>query len=129
MDELTRIVQSETAKGGLDEETSLRLREGFSQIGMMTQELKESFAQVEEQLAGVKVELSDKIHSENVKSYRNISDLFRGMEDRTDCLQDIEVDVSKTKKCSAVTIVFSVLNLLAILGVIAMNLGLVYFGM
>jgi hypothetical protein len=47
------------------------------------------------------------------------------MEDRTDCLQDIEVDVSKTKKSSVVTIVFSVLNLLAILGMMVIYLGLV----
>jgi hypothetical protein len=77
----------------------------------------------------VKVELSDKVHSENVKSYRNVSDLFRNVEDKTDCLPDIEKNVGKAKKCGIVTIVVSVLNLLAILGLLMMNLGLAYIGM
>ena len=40
-------------------------------------ELKDSLAQIEEQLTTAKTEISEKVHTENVKCYRNISDLFR----------------------------------------------------
>ena len=47
-------------------------------------ELKDSLAQIEEQLTTAKTEISEKVHTENVKCYRNISDLFRSMDERLD---------------------------------------------
>jgi hypothetical protein len=51
------------------------------------------------------------------------------MEDRTDCLPDIEQNVNKAKRCSIAAIVFSILNLLAILGMVVLNLGLTFIGL
>lgn len=53
-------------------------------------ELKDSLAQIEEQLTTAKTEISEKVHTENVKCYRNISDLFRSMDERLDKLTVME---------------------------------------
>ena len=55
-----------------------------SAFAVKAKELKDSLAQIEEQLTTAKTEISEKVHTENVKCYRNISDLFRSMDERLD---------------------------------------------
>ena len=64
-------------------------------------ELKDSLAQIEEQLTTAKTEISEKVHTENVKCYRNISDLFRSMDIPVRTLECCSGDLAdlKVKSC------------------------------
>lgn len=88
------------------------------------QELKESLGQVQEQLTTVKNELSEKVHSENVKCYRNVQDLFRSMEEKVDRLTMIEAKETRTQGLVTVALVFGILNFVVLIGLLLMNLGI-----
>ena len=86
-------------------------------------ELKESLEQVQEQLTVVKNDLSEKVHSENVKCYRNVQDLFRSMDEKVDRLTQIESKVGRTQGLITVTLVFGIINFGILIGLLLMNLG------
>ena len=91
------------------------------------EELKETFATVNAQLETLKAELSDKVHTENVKCYRNISDLFKDMDEKISSIQEVEQKVEKkadsVHKCTIALIVLTVVNMLGLLAVILMEMG------
>ena len=86
-------------------------------------ELKESLEQVQEQLTMVKNDLSEKVHSENVKCYRNVQDLFRSMEEKVDRLTQIEAKTNRTQGLVTVALVFGILNFGVLIALLLMNLG------
>lgn len=91
------------------------------------EELKETLASVNAQLETIKGELSEKVHTENVKCFRNISDLFKGMDEKVDSIQKAEEVVDKkvksVHKCTIALIVLTVINMLGVIAVILMELG------
>ena len=92
------------------------------------EELKETLASVNAQLETIKGELSEKVHTENVKCFRNISDLFKGMDEKVDAIQNAEVAVEKkvkaVHKCTIALIVLTIFNMLGVTAVILMELGI-----
>ena len=87
------------------------------------QELKDLLATLTPQLETVKAELSDKVHTENVKCYRNISDLFKSMEDKMDKMEEIQKSVGSVRKCAVAIIVFTILNMLGLVALALYELG------
>lgn len=87
-------------------------------------ELKESLVQIQEQLLTLKAELSDKVHTENVKCYRNIQELLKNMEKKLDALCTVEGRVASTRVFAAAALVFAVLDFAAIIGVLLVQLGI-----
>ena len=91
------------------------------------EELKETLASVNAQLETIKGELSEKVHTENVKCFRNISDLFKGMDEKVDSIQSAEAAVDKkvksVHKCTIALIVLTIINMLGVTAVILMELG------
>jgi len=87
------------------------------------QELKDLLATLTPQLENVKAELSDKVHTENVKCYRNISDLFKSMEDKMDKMEEIQKSVGSVRKCAVAIIVFTILNMLGLVALALYELG------
>lgn len=92
------------------------------------EELKETLASVNAQLETIKGELSEKVHTENVKCFRNISDLFKGMDEKVDAIQNAEIAVEKkvkaVHKCTIALIVLTIFNMLGVVAVILMELGI-----
>ena len=86
-------------------------------------ELKDSLGQIEEQLTTIKSELSEKVHTENVKCYRNIQDLFRSMEEKVDHLTMIEDKQRTIGVWTIVTAVLGIVNLIALTALMLINLG------
>lgn len=91
------------------------------------EELKETLAAVNAQLETIKGELSEKVHTENVKCYRNISDLFKSMDEKVDSISNVEAVVEKkvksVHKCTIALIVLTIINMLGVTAVILMELG------
>ena len=83
--------------------------------------------ELKEQLDTLKGDLSEKVHSENVKCYRNVSDLIKSVEDKMDALKNTEQNVEKKAgaihKCTIVLIVLTILNLLGVVAVALLQLG------
>ena len=78
------------------------------------EELKEALSELNAQLEVVKSDLSDKVHSENVKCYRNLADLLKSVENKLDKANEIEKKVISVHKCTVAIIVLSVLNMLGL---------------
>ena len=71
-----------------------------------------------------KTEILDKIHSENVKCYRNTSDLVKGLEDKLDKMNELDLKLASAQKSmniltvlSGVTIVGLIVVALAAFGI------------
>lgn len=110
MDEIESAMKEDVADGKKFNEAKAR-------------ELKESLGQIEEQLTTIKSELSEKVHTENVKCYRNIQDLFRSMEEKVDHLTMIEDKQRSIGVWTIVAAVLGIVNLVGLLALILINLG------
>ena len=90
-------------------------------------QLRETLGSLTEQLDTIKGELSEKVHSENVKCYRNIADLFKGMDEKLDAAkEDNQTMINKVdgvRKCAVVVIVLSILNMLGLTVLALFELG------
>ena len=88
----------------------------------MTQ-LRESLGSLTEQLDTIKGELSEKVHSENVKCYRNIADLFKGMDEKLDTAkEDNQTTVNKIDGVRKYVVVIMILTILNMLGLTTLTL-------
>ena len=90
-------------------------------------ELKDSLGQIEEQLTTIKSELSEKVHTENVKCYRNISDLFRSMDERLDKLTVMESRMHPVRIFSLTGMILGIVNLVVLLLVLLVSVGVIAF--
>ncbi len=90
-------------------------------------ELRETLAAITEQLDTIKGELSEKVHSENVKCYRNIADLFKSMDEKMESMKSSnQTTVEKSGaiyKCTIAIIVLTVLNMLGLAVSVLLQLG------
>lgn len=85
-------------------------------------ELKEALAQIQEQLTTLKAELSDKVHTENVKCFRNISDLLKGTEQKIDAMSEIEDKIAPVKLLGISSLVVGIINFVAIIILMIVNM-------
>lgn len=90
-------------------------------------ELKDSLAQIEEQLTTAKTEISEKVHTENVKCYRNISDLFRSMDERLDKLTVMDSRMHPVRIFSLTGMILGIVNLVVLLLVLLVSVGVIAF--
>lgn len=103
------------------------LRASRQQASEQTAEMREALSQIREQLEAMKTEIGDKVHAENVRSFRNTSDLFKGMDERLEplnMLNDVEESVKSSKQFGVVTLILVIVNLVAVLGVFLMSSGI-----
>lgn len=89
------------------------------------EELKTSLAQIEEQLTLVKTEISDKVHTENVKSYRNIAELFKNMEEKVEEISVFNRRLQPMRGVAITAMVFAILDFIALVGLFLINLGII----
>lgn len=91
------------------------------------EELKETLASVNAQLETLKAELSEKVHAENVKCYRNTADLFKSMEEKVNAIQENQQNVDKKLKSVhggiIAIIILTVINMLGLTAVVLMEFG------
>lgn len=82
-------------------------------------ELKDLLANMPN-LEEMKTEILEKIHAENVKCYRNTSDLFKGLEDKMDKMRGLEQKIEDLQKNS---VILMVLHSISIVGLIVVALA------
>ncbi len=90
-----------------------------------TMAVQDTLNSMNEGLTGLKSEISDKVHSENVKVYRNIQDLLTE-KDRTDeATEVINEGFKGVKAQNTFLVLMSILNLGALVVAILLQLGII----
>ena len=70
-------------------------------------EVKALLENATSQLESIKTDLSEKVHSENVKCYRNIQDLFNEFDSKIEKMDEMEKSVGRCKGiCQSTFLVF-----------------------
>ncbi len=124
LDEVKTTVNSKLQDGQEKEETrNAEIKEALDQVS----EKVDGMSAVTEQLDTVKADLSEKIHTESVQSYRNISELLKNVEGRLNKLDALEAEVHKLRKITRAIIVFTIINLVGVIVSILANFGLFVF--
>lgn len=119
--------QLEEIKNTLGDLNGQQLEEIKGALGSLSEqqaeELKNALSELNAQLEVVRSDLSDKVHSENVQCYRNLADLLKSVETKLDKANEIEKKVISVHKCTIAIIVFSVINMLGLIGLALCELG------
>lgn len=84
--------------------------EDISKAGSESSNMLKSLSELNDQLIALKQEISEKVHTENVKCYRNIQDLFKSMDEKVDSVYAIEKQIKSAKTFSILTFVFALIN-------------------
>lgn len=132
IDNLIEKVSAKMDEIGVAIENDVKDGKEFSE--QQANELKESLEGLNAQLETLKADLSEKVHSENVKCYRNTADLFKTMDEKLDAIKTVEdgVDqkVKAVHKCTIAIIVLTIINMLGLtafalyeMGIFALLLG------
>lgn len=79
------------------------------------------------QLDSIKTDLSDKVHSENVKCYRNIQDLFTEFDSKIEKMDEMEKGVDAIRGYVKCLTWFSIINFVVLVGFILYSLGIFNF--
>ena len=130
--ENTRQVVENVAQNMIDQNTrSLEgLKEQLEQLGQLEQ-INELSTEMNSQITTLKTDLADKIHAEDVKCYRNIqasmneqNKLISDADEKTrqhiqEQVDNLQERMGSQSKLMKVSLFFSVLNFLGIIGVLA----------
>lgn len=109
----------------IGESLGKELTDGQKINEQQAEELKDMLSELNVQLDGVKTDLSDKVHSENVKCYRNLAELLKSVELKLDGANEIEKKVSSVHKCTIAIIILSILNMLGLVGFALYEMGII----
>jgi chromosome segregation ATPase len=113
---LEKIHEENAAAGSKAQETDRTISEMSGQL----QEVREAA----EKLDTIKADISDKIHTESVQSYRNTQELIRAMDEKLNKINTIEKGVHSVKNMSAAIVVLTVIDLLGVAAAVVLSLGL-----
>ena len=121
--QIDALIAKVTGKlGEFEEHVSTEMKEGRKVDEEEAAMVRAALGQIQAQLEAMKSELGDRVHTENVKCFRNIQDLFKGMDDKLDALNFLSDKVKKAKSAATGALVFGILNMVLILGMIALFL-------
>ena len=113
--QIDNLIEKVTAKmSEIEASMSEDLADGRKISEEQATQMKESLAALTTQLEALKADLSEKIHSENVKCYRNVADLLKGLEDKMDKVSVVEKRVGAVHKCVIAVIIMTAINMIGL---------------
>ena len=89
-----------------------------------TLQVKEALEGITSQLETIKADLSEKVHSENVKCYRNVADLLKCVEDKVDGTLLVNNKVSSVRRGVTAVIILTIINMLGLAALVLYELGI-----
>ena len=115
---LEKEISDKIAAG--NQEEAQKLAEVLSKVSDSFEEIKESLAEDPDALSleEVRRELSDKIHSENVRAYRNLTDTVKELDHAEDMNVSMEMRYQSLKKRNTVTTVLLIIEFIALVFVL-----------
>lgn len=108
-------------------ESLQQMTEKISAVGEAMSSIKDEFPAVKDELEATKNELAEKVHTENVKCYRNLQDLFKTMDGKIDRMESVPQKVKSVKRSAVFAVILGLLNLVAIAGIYLLQLGIISF--
>jgi uncharacterized protein YukE len=120
--ELTESLQSEEQKA---DQRADQLQRSIEQMA----EQVGNTDQITDQLDNVKTVLAEKIHSENVQSYRNMSELVKNVDERLNKVSELEGQVKKVKNMSMGVLILTLINLAGVIVSILAIFEIFYIGL
>lgn len=115
--------QLATNKQFLEEQAIANKKLSEGQIAEVKQLLDNATAQLE----SIKTDLSEKVHSENVKCYRNIQDLFNEFDSKIEKMDEMEKSVGSIRGYVKCLTWFSMINFVLLIAFILYSLGIFNF--
>lgn len=112
--------QLSTIKQSLEEQAIANKKLSEGQIAEVKTLLETNMPQFE----SIKTELSEKVHSENVKCYRNIQDLFTEFDSKIEKMDNMEQDVGSVKKYVKLLSWFSILDFVVLIAFVLVVVGI-----
>ncbi len=94
-------------------------------ITEQNEKLSETVKRLDGQFDGVKNEICEKVHNENVKCYRNMQALMEESDKKLDALREDIGQIESVKNMTKAICAFAVLNLIGVAVLIAAALGFV----
>lgn len=115
--------QIEAGRQFIEEQTAANKKVSDEQVA----EVKALLENATSQLDSIKTDLSEKVHSENVKCYRNIQDLFNEFDSKIEKMDEMEKSVGAVKGYVKVLSWFSIINFVMLVAFILYSLGVFNF--
>ncbi len=106
-------------------EAGRQIREGVGHMSRHSEEVRQTMDEISGHVMGLKEELSEKIHSEDVKCFRNIKDLIEEQKPLFENVNVSEKSIKPVKKYIYWLILFGALDLVGIISLVLMELGVV----
>ena len=111
----------------LNEEQIAANKQFLEEQAIANKKLKELLENATSQLESIKTDLSEKVHTENVKCYRNIQDLFNEFDSKIEKMDEMEGGVDSVKGYVKLLSWFSILNFVVLIVFILYSMGVFRF--
>lgn len=98
-----------------------------SRTAEQNEEIKQTLKEITEQLDAMKLELSDKIHTEDVKCFRNMQDLIEELTKKIEDNDMLEKNLHTMQNYMKCLSWFAIANFLVLVGFILYSLGIFNF--
>ncbi len=117
--------QMEQFSKGMDAKLAQVSIQMDSSLENLNRKLDSGFGSIEKKLDVCKGELSDKVHSENVKSYRNVQALAEELNEKLEAKEQGGERKKSARGLLRAVLIVGILNLLAMAGWILYELGII----
>lgn len=117
--------QMEQFSKGMDAKLAQVSIQMDSSLENLNRKLDSGFGSIEKKLDVCKGELSDKVHSENVKSYRNVQALAEEFNEKLEAKEQGGERKKSARGLLRAVLIVGILNLLAMAGWILYELGII----
>lgn len=125
MQEIEQNINSDIEN--MEKSISDNLEESQKETAEQNSQMMDTLSELNDQLLALKQDLSEKVHTENVKSYRNIQDLFKVQGEKIDSVNNLKESISKVKAIAIGTLVVGIINILGIAAIALYLLGIIRF--
>lgn len=120
------IIKVEDKIDELSADLKNMVSEGVNDTGEKTEAMKAALEEVRQQFTEIKNELSEKIHEEDVKCYRNIQTLFDEFGTKMDKVDNLDSSIGSIKSYLKCLSWFSIVNFIVLVGFILYELGVFF---
>ncbi len=115
--------ESRRAVEQMTEEAGRQISEKAQYLSQQSEEVKQTMDEIHGHVSVLKDELSEKIHTEDVKCFRNIKDLLDEQKPLFENVKVNEKSMKPVKKYMYWLILFGVLDLAGVVALVLMELG------
>lgn len=121
------ITEVENKLNHLAEKIADDVNDSTGRTAEQTAEMKAALDEIGKQLDAMKLELAEKIHTEDVKCYRNMADLIAELTKKIEENDELEEGIRSLKGYIGFLLGFTILNFVGIVGLILYSFGIIRF--